>query len=105
MPSHRLAVSLFLPLALLWAAPALASSLDAELGRSEARVRSAPYRIPVGRGVQETALPERLDRLGYERMHRRPVGPGEWFWGHEVLWIWRRAHRQGCVEREGRRSP
>jgi len=98
VPSHHLSPPLLLLGALLCAGPAGASSLDAELGRSEVRVRSARYLIPLGRSVQEAAIPKRLDRLGYRRIRQRPEGPGEWFWGHEVLWIWRQAHRQGGVE-------
>jgi penicillin-binding protein 1B len=81
-----------------FAGAAAASSLDDELGRSEDRVRSAAYAIPRGRTVPGTGLPQRLERLGYERLRKRPERPGQWFWGHERLWIWRRAYRQGGVD-------
>jgi len=43
--------------------------------------------------VGESRLPERLERLGYARVHAEPEKPGEYFYGHEVFWIFRRAHR------------
>jgi hypothetical protein len=46
-----------------------------------------------GRSVAQIALVERLDRLGYERVSRRPEHPGHYFYGHEVFWIYRRFHR------------
>ena len=78
------APSLFLALAL---APALAAagSLEETLGRNETRVLSAPVPIPMGRTVHELALDERLERLGYRRVHERPARPGEYFHGRERL--------------------
>lgn len=81
-------------------APARAQELSTELGRNEVRVLSAPYRIEPGRTVQGSALAERLERQGYRRVHRRPEEPGEFFWGYDVFWIHRRAHRVA-----GRRWP
>jgi penicillin-binding protein 1B len=72
---------------------ASAGGLEEELGRSEVRVRSEPYPLVAGRTVAETALLERLDRLDYERVKRRPERPGRFFFGHDVFWIYRRAHR------------
>lgn len=79
------------------AAPAAAAEtrLTDALGRNEVRVRSAPYPIFSGLNVAGGGLPERLDRLGYRRVHRRPERPGEYFWGDERFWIYRRAHRLG----------
>lgn len=57
------------------------------------RIWSAPYRPAVGRTVTDMALPERLERLGYERVGDRPDSPGEYFWGYEVFWVYSRAHR------------
>jgi penicillin-binding protein 1B len=75
-------------------APAGASSIDEELGRSEVRIYSAPYELPIGRTVAETGLPRRLERLGYQRVRgRRPSVEGEYFWGFERFWIYRHAHR------------
>ena len=54
---------------------------------------SAPYPVVPGRTVRQAAIPERLARLGYVRVPRKPAAPGEMFWGHEVLWIFRRGHR------------
>ena len=62
---------------------ASASGLEEELGRSEVRVRSAAYALVAGRTVAQTALLERLDRLGYERVKRRPERPGRFFFGHQ----------------------
>ena len=77
------------------------SGLASELGRSEVRVLSAPYRAPVGRTVAEVRLPERLERLGYRRVRgRRPEKAGEYFWGHEVFWVYRHGHLL-----EGKRRP
>jgi penicillin-binding protein 1B len=82
----------FLALACALAVPR-AGGLEDELGRSEVRVRTAPYPVVAGRSVAETALLERLDRLGYERVRHRPERPGRFFYGHEVFWIHRRDHR------------
>lgn len=71
----------------------LAASLEDELGRSEVRVRSAPAPLAPGRTVAEYALDERLKRLGYQRVRQRPTEAGTYFWGHEIFWIYRRAHR------------
>ncbi len=86
---------------LLFPAIAEAGRLDDELGRSEVRVYAESYPLPVGRTVVEAALPERLQRLGYRRVRgHRPRREGEYFWGHELFWIYRHAHRYG-----GRKLP
>ena len=54
---------------------------------------SAPYPLSVGRTVRELGIPDRLERLGYERVRALPTRPGSFFWGEEVFWIYRRAHR------------
>jgi penicillin-binding protein 1B len=74
--------------------PALAD----ELGRNEVRVLSAPFPVHPGATVTAMALPDRLERLGYTRVHDRPDRPGEYFWGHEVFWVYRRAHRIGSED-------
>jgi penicillin-binding protein 1B len=70
-----------------------APPLESRLGRSEVRVFSAPYPLVAGVRVQAAGIPERLRRLGYVRVKRRPTSPGELFWGDEVLWIYRHGHR------------
>jgi len=70
-----------------------AAGLEQELGRNDVRVRSAAYLLVAGRTVGEARLLERLDRLEYRRVHHRPEVPGEFFYGHDVFWIFRRAHR------------
>jgi penicillin-binding protein 1B len=70
-------------------------TLADELGRNDVRVLSAPFPVHPGATVSAMALPERLERLGYTRVRDRPDRPGEYFWGHEVFWIYRRAHRIG----------
>ncbi len=72
---------------------ARAAGLADELGRNETRVVSAPVPLTPGTTVTAAAVPERLERLGYRRVHRVPDAPGEYFWGHDVFWIFRRAHR------------
>ena len=56
---------------LLIPGPARAGELEDELGRSESRVRSAPFPLLPGRTVWDYALDERLERLGYRRVRRR----------------------------------
>ena len=88
---------------LLVPSTASAASLDEELGNSEVRVRSAPFEIVTGRSVADQRLLERLDLLGYHRVRgERPDEPGEYFFGYEVLRIYRRAHRHGGRDREVR---
>jgi len=85
-------------LAALAAAPAAGAEapLERKLGRNESRILAAPYVVEAGATVAELALPERLARLGYRRVHERPAAPGEYFHGSEVFWIHRRAcHAHG----------
>ncbi|ANM31456.1 hypothetical protein ABI59_20595 [Acidobacteria bacterium Mor1] len=91
-------ISLFVAtlLAVCWLAIVpLAAGLEEEVGRSEVRIRSEAYPLTTGRTVAEARIPERLERLGYTRLRERPTEPGGWFWGHEGLWIYRKAHRLG----------
>ncbi|MCP3981719.1 MAG: hypothetical protein GY716_20655 [bacterium] len=78
---------------LLLLVPARASDLETDLGRSEVRVRSAPHMLVAGRSVADSGLIEHLERLSYERVKARPESPGQFFYGHDVFWIYRRAHR------------
>ncbi|MCH9649089.1 MAG: transglycosylase domain-containing protein [Deltaproteobacteria bacterium] len=76
--------------------PWVFAGLEDELGRSETRVYAAPFEILPGTSVATTALAQRLERLGYQRVHRKPERPGEFFWGHETFHIWQREHlREG----------
>lgn len=79
----------------LAALPAIAQRLEDDLGRTESRVWSEAYPVPAGRTIDQAALVERLERLGYARVHEQPEWPGQYFWGHEVFWIYRRGFRHG----------
>jgi membrane peptidoglycan carboxypeptidase len=96
LPALALIPPLSVPLGLWAADPPLTSTL----GRNDVRIWSAPYRLPVGVTIEGAELPLRLERLGYERVHERPHEPGQYFWGSEIFWIWRREHRWG-----GKRRP
>src|SRR6188474_2070548 len=87
--------ALFLAAALLGAGACRpqAPPLESRLGRSEVRVWSAPYPLVRGVTVRGAGIPERLDRLGYTRVRRRPAAPGEYFWGEDRVWIYRHGHR------------
>lgn len=83
---------LLLPLAVT---PLAAGGLDESVGRSETRVYSASYPLRVGTPVGDAGLADRLEALGYRRVRSRPEQAGEFFWGHEVFWIYRRSFRSG----------
>ena len=77
-------------------APALAAgALEQSVGRSEVRVFSVAYPLRVGLAVGDAGLADRLEARGYRRVRRRPERPGEFFWGHEVFWIYRRPYLRG----------
>jgi penicillin-binding protein 1B len=90
---------LLLAACLIAASGALAGGLEDDLGRNETRIRSAPYPIAAGRTVHQIDLAGRLNRLGYERVRERPSAPGQYFWGDERFWIYRREHRLGGRKR------
>ncbi len=90
---RRPAPALLLVFCSLLAIPAAAKELEDELGRSEVRVYAAPFPLRAGLTVTGAGLPERLERLGYRRVRRRPESPGEYFYGFDNFWIFRRAHR------------
>ncbi len=71
---------------------AASGSLAEELGRNEVRVYSAPFEIRIGDTLDEIALADRLEQLGYRRVRRKPENEGEYFWGFERFWIYRHAH-------------
>lgn len=99
-PDSRFAPATFLLLVTLAFSPVVAEApnrLERDQGRSETRVLSAPYRIRPGRTVADHRLTERLALRGYTRVHRLPVEAGEYFYGDEVFWIYRREHRLGGV--------
>ncbi len=77
---------------LLPGAVALAG-LEEEMGRNEVRIWSSPYTLEPGTTVQGSGLLQRLERLGYRRVHQRPQSPGEFFYGHETFWIYRHTHQ------------
>jgi membrane peptidoglycan carboxypeptidase len=89
--SLRLAAAL--AFALVLPSPAAAQRLTDKPARNDVRVRSAAYPLFAGLDLAGGGLPERLERLGYRRVHRRPERAGEFFWGEERFWIYRRAHR------------
>ena len=75
---------------------AVRASLEADLGRNEVRILSAPFELTRGVTPSAAGLPERLEWMGYERVRgRRPTAPGSFFWGAERFWIYRRAHHVG----------
>jgi len=82
--------------------PALAEGLEADLGRSETRVRSAAIPVVEGMRVADLALADRLASRGYRRVGNKPDEPGTYFWGHERFWIYRRAHRLHGKQHEPR---
>ena len=98
-PSALAAMVILGAWASMTAAPSFAA-LEDELGRSETRIYAAPYELRIGTTVAGAALPQRLQRLGYRRVHKRPQAPGEFFWGHEKFLLWQRDH-----VREGRKQP
>lgn len=67
--------------------------LSETLGRNETRIYAAPFVPALGSSIADVGLVERLDQLGYRRVHERPDAPGEYFWGHETFWMFRRGHR------------
>lgn len=71
--------------------PVAENRLEQELGRSEVRIYSAPFQITPSGTVWDYALGERLDQLGYRRVRKQPQKIGEYFWGNDVFWIYRRA--------------
>jgi len=75
------------------AAPLCAAGLEDRLGRSEMRIRSEAFPLVAGRSVADYGLAERLERQGYHRVSGRPDEPGEYFWGDDVFWFYRREHR------------
>jgi len=82
-PRRRLSASALLVLAVVasFAQPLDATRLAQTLGRNAVLIDAAPYRPPLGATVKEAGLAERLERLGYQRVHQRPERAGEYFWG------------------------
>lgn len=95
--------SLWLPLLLLAGSALCAGDrLTERLGRAESRVYSAAYPLVAGRSVEQSALLERLNRLGYRRVGSRPTAPRQFFYGHELFWIYRPFHRLDGRNHEAR---
>ncbi len=91
-PAHRFRLLALLLLPWLFTNPA-GASLEEELGRNEVRILSSPFQPTPGATVEGMDLAGRLEQLGYGRVRgRRPAAPGEYFWGHERFWIFRRTH-------------
>lgn len=63
------------------------------LGRNQTLVRSEPFPLVAGLSIERIRLAERLGRLGYIRVDSKPASPGQYFWGHDVFWIYLRAFR------------
>lgn len=72
------------------AAPPSESPLEQAIGRSEVRLFSAPFPLEAEATVWDYALADRLQQLGYRRVRQQPQQVGEFFWGNEVFWIYRR---------------
>lgn len=101
MPDFRRALARVVWLALFaLCAPVAQADLEDDLGRSEVRIWAAPFEIASGRTLDELALVERLQRLGYERVSEAPDDPGEFFWGFDAFRIHRRSYRH-----DGRVAP
>ena len=77
-----------------------ANPLLEEIGRSEVRVRSAAFPLEKGGSLEGYELVERLERLGYQRKSAKPALPGEYFWGKDTFWIFRRGFRRGGRDEE-----
>ncbi len=78
---------------LLFCTTAPAEPLHDSLGRTEVLIVSEPYPLVAGRSAKQMQLEERLQRLDYKRVKTKPTQPGQYFWGREVFWIYRRGHR------------
>ena len=92
---HRPARRAWLPAIVIGAlastGPAAGAQLSTALGRNEVRIYAAPFVPALGSTVEQVGLAARLDGLGFRRVHARPTAPGEYFWGHETFWMYRRA--------------
>ncbi len=74
----------------------IADGLADDLGRNEVRVYASRFWVEPGRTITQLELPRRLERLGYERRRgERPRRPGEFFFGFEKFWFYRRPVRIG----------
>ncbi len=82
---------LVVALAISSAGPMAAESLRDRLGRNEVRVYSTPLVAPPRARVGDLDLAGRLEALGYSRVRELPSSPGEFFWGHDNFWVYRRA--------------
>ena len=74
----------------------IADGLADDLGRNKIRVYASRFWVEPGRTITQLELPRRLERLGYERRRgERPRRPGEFFFGFEKFWFYRRPVRIG----------
>ena len=83
-----------LAVVLALATPA-AADLEDDLGRNEVRIYTAAVPVPIGQTVLNSALLERLEGRGYQRVHSKPSVPGEYFFGESIFWVFRRAYTIG----------
>lgn len=70
----------------------LSQKLTDTVGNNEIAIFYEGYPIVAGRTVQEIKLPERLVKLGYQRVKHVPKVPGTFFWGHTNFRIYQRKH-------------
>lgn len=73
--------------------------LTDEVGRRQYRVFAEPFPLDSGLDVVAAQVPQRLDRLGYKRVRKRPQEPGQYFWGTDNFYIYNRAFRHGGKDR------
>ena len=88
--------------ALLLSAIYVSADLEDDLGRNEVRIYTAAIPVPTGQTVLNSALLERLERRGYQRVHSKPSVPGEYFFGESIFWVFRRAYIIGEEKHDAR---
>lgn len=81
---------------LLWLVPCAAAAdeprLVEEVGRREFRIFSDGLPLTEGGDINQMRLNERLERLDYRRVKKKPTQPGTYFWGTQTFWIYQREH-------------
>ncbi|CAM2068262.1 Peptidoglycan glycosyltransferase [Sulfidibacter corallicola] len=86
----------------LAAMPVRGERLMDVVGRREYRIYSDAFPLVSGRTVAELRLEERLKRLGYRRIRKKPSAPGTYFWSHRTFWIYQREHQHRGKKRGAR---
>ncbi|MBT3222672.1 MAG: hypothetical protein HN348_26655, partial [Proteobacteria bacterium] len=79
--------------ALLLIQLAAAAPLNQTVGRTEVRLRSAPFVPLVGATLDDLSMLDRLEHLGYTQVSDRPDEPGEYQISADRVWIYRQAHQ------------